>query len=89
MANGKVYGSPVGYQAPSAAASQGRPRVGQASPEEIHRRLDAYEAHLRSEHAMVQKARAAVPRPRGSSAGPAKARGSVPGVDMAVTKAGG
>ncbi len=87
MANGKVYGSPVGYQAPDPGRVQRK--AAPASPEEIHRRLDAYEAHLRSEHAMVQKARAAVPRPRGSSAGPAKARGSVPGVDMAVTKAGG
>lgn len=88
MANGKVYGSPVGYTPPDPQRQQRKAAA--ADPAEIHRRLDAYERHLVNEHAMVQRARAAVPRPRGSSvtAAPPATRG-MPGIDAAIKKAGG
>lgn len=87
MANGKVYGSPMGYTPPDPARQQRK--AAPASPAEIHARLDAYERHLMQEHQRIQQARQVVPRPRGNTAARPAGPGSVPGIDAAVRKAGG
>lgn len=61
----KQYGAPTGPASPAAGAQ--RPKAGQASPQEIHQRLDAYEKHLNDEHMRIQAVRAKVPR--GTSGG--------------------
>ncbi len=87
MANGKVYGSPVGYARPDPARQQRK--AAPASPAEIHARLDAYERHLMQEHQRIQQARQVVPRPRGDVTKRPQGPQSVPGIDAAIRKAGG
>lgn len=76
----KQYGAPTGPAAPAAGAQ--RPVARQASPDEIHRNLDAYEKHLNDEHMRIQAVRAKVPR--GTSGIPTGLRGRQ--IDREVVK---
>ncbi len=72
-----------------------RPQPRQATPEQIHAQLDAREKQLKEQLKKIQAVRTLMPPqadnnvPRGSSAGPTRPRGSVPGIDAAIQKAGG
>lgn len=81
----RQYGSP-GFQQPG-LTSTNRPRPGAASPEEVHRRLDAYEAHLKNEGKRLKALRTLMP-PRAvkGASGSAPRKTSVPGIDAAVDK---
>jgi hypothetical protein len=82
----KEYGSPT-FQPPGRIHAA-RPKAAPASPEEIHRRLDAYEQHLKQEHARLQYVRKVVPR--GSSAGAIGGQKAPPmRVEKALKDAGG
>lgn len=83
----KQYGSP-GFTPPSKSADAGRPKAGPASPEEVHRRLDAYEKHIAREHARIQYVRKRVPR-GSSSTTPGGQKAPPVRVEKAIKDAGG
>lgn len=82
----KSYGAPTGYQPPDQNRKQRA--ASPATDSQVHA---AYQAHMKEAHDAFLKSRQVgqAPRTRGnSSSAPAK-RGSVPGIDAAIAKAGG
>jgi hypothetical protein len=82
----KSYGAPTGYTPPDQNRKQRAATPG--TDAQVHA---AYQAHMKEAHDQFLSAHKAgqTPKVRGSSAGPAKPRGSIPGIDAAITKAGG
>jgi hypothetical protein len=81
----KVYGTPTGDTPVDANRKQRAATP--ATDAQVHA---AYQAHMRQAHeAFLAKHTSAAPRPRGSSTNAKSTRGSVPGIDAAIVKAGG
>jgi hypothetical protein len=82
----KSYGAPLGAPTPG-LTEEGRPKPTAPTDEQVKA---AYQKYMRDVvDAAHNHFHDHVQRVRGSSAAPAQPRGSVPGIDAAVAKAGG